>query len=139
MSSRVEVGAPTSPSRSEFSWPPETVTSEANDSDVEISNAKVTLDAVKGDGACNTREVYKIILDCEVTPVIPPQKNAKINRSGPPLPRDETSGTFDSSDLKCVYGYHRRSLVEIAVYRFKMLMERFVEARTWEMGGPKSV
>ena len=29
-------------------------------------------------------------------------------------------------------GYHLRSLAETAVYRFKQLMGRFVEARRWE-------
>ena len=33
---------------------------------------------------------------------------------------------------KRVSGYHRRSLAETAVYRFKQLMGRFVEARKWE-------
>ena len=33
---------------------------------------------------------------------------------------------------KRVSGYHRWSLAETAVYRFKQLMGRFMEARRWE-------
>lgn len=71
--------------------------------------------------------------------MIPPQRNAKIkkhgNCSGPPLPRDEAIRYIrrhGRSKWKRTSGYHRRSLAETAVYRFKGQMGRFVEARTWK-------
>jgi hypothetical protein len=51
------------------------------------------------------------------------------------LPRDETIRYIRQhgrNKWKKVHDYHRRSLAETAVYRFKGLMGRFVEARTWE-------
>jgi transposase len=97
------------------------------------------LSAVGGDGAYDAWDVYDAITDREATPVIPPQRNAKIkkhgNCSGPPLPRDEAIRYIRGhgrKKWKRVSGYHRRSLAETAVYRFKQLMGRFVEARRWE-------
>lgn len=97
------------------------------------------LSAVGGDGAYDTWDVYDAITDREATPVIPPQKNAKIagrgNCSGPPLPPGEAIRYIRShgrKKWKRTRSYHRRSLAETAVYRFKQIMGRFVEARTWE-------
>jgi hypothetical protein len=121
---------------------PEASDPEASDpeaSDPEAANAVTTLDTVGGDGAYDTWEVYDVIEDYGATPVIPPQRNAKIkkpgNCSGPPLPRDEAIRYIRGhgrKKWKRVSCYHRRSLAETAVYRFKTLMGRFVEARTWE-------
>ena len=112
-------------------------TSEADPSEADPSEAD--LDAVGADGAYDTWDVYSAITDRGARPVIPPQKNAKIrkhgNCSGPPLPRDEAIRYIRGhgrKKWKRVSGYHRRSLAETAVYRFKQLMGRFVEARRWE-------
>ena len=65
--------------------------SEAEDSEAEGSGT--ALGRVGADRAYDTFDVYDVISDHGATPVIPPQKNAKIkkhgNSSGPPLPRDE--------------------------------------------------
>jgi transposase len=97
------------------------------------------LSAVGGDGAYDAWDVYDAISDREATPVIPPQRNAKIkkhgNCSGPPLPRDEAIRYIRGhgrKKWKRTHSYHRRSLAETAVYRFKQIMGRFVEARRWE-------
>lgn len=117
-------------------------TSEADTSGADPSEAppsEADLDAVGADGAYDTWDVYSTITDRGARPVIPPQKNAKIrkhgNCSGPPLPRDEAIRYIRGhgrKKWKRVSGYHRRSLAETAVYRFKQLMGRFVEARRWE-------
>ena len=97
------------------------------------------LDTVGADGAYDTFDVYEAIAERGATPVIPPQRNAKIkkhgNCAGPPLPRDEAIRYIRQhgrTTWKRVHDYHRRSLAETAVYRFKGLMGRFVQARTWE-------
>jgi len=112
-------------------------TSEADTSGADTYDA--VLDAVGADGAYDTWDVYSAITDRGARPVIPPQKNAKIrkhgNCSGPPLPRDEAIRYIRGhgrKKWKRISGYHRRSLAETAVYRFKQLMGRFVEARRWE-------
>ena len=81
------------------------------------------------------------LLKWDATPVILPQRNAEIkhgNCSGPPLPRDEAIRYIRAhgrNKWKRARSYHRRSLAETAVYRFKQLMGRFVEARRWERKG----
>ena len=105
----------------------------------EAEDSEAALDKVGADGAYDTFDVYDVIGDYGATPVIPPQKNAKIkkhgNSGGPPLPRDEAIRYIRQhgrNKWKRTHGYHQRSLAETAIYRFKGLMGRFVEARTWE-------
>ena len=117
-------------------------TSETDTSDEDVSDEDVSdtvLDTVGADGAYDMWDVYDAISDRGAKPTVPPQKNAKIkkhgNCSGPPLPRDEAIRYIRGhgrKKWKRVSGYHRRSLAETAVYRFKQLMGRFVEARRWE-------
>ena len=115
----------------------ETGTSDEGTSDEDVSDT--VLDTVGADGAYDMWDVYDAISDRGAKPTVPPQKNAKIrkhgNCSGPPLPRDEAIRYIRGhgrKKWKRVSGYHRRSLAETAVYRFKQLMGRFVEARRWE-------
>jgi len=105
----------------------------------EQESSETSLDKVGADGAYDTFDVYKLIDSYGASPVVPPQKNAKIqkhgNAGGPPLPRDEAIRYIRGhgrNKWKRVHDYHQRSLAETAVYRFKGLMGRFVEARTWE-------
>lgn len=113
----------------------ETFETDPSDTDAEDT----ALDTVGADGAYDTWDVYSAITDRGARPIIPPQKNAKIkkhgNCSGPPLPRDEAIRYIREhgrKKWKRTRGYYRRSLAETAVYRFKQLMGRFVEARRWE-------
>jgi hypothetical protein len=116
--------------------------SEAENSEAESSEAEsseTVLDRVGADGAYDTFDVHEVIGDYGASPVIPPQKNAKIkkhgNCKGPPLSRDEALRYIRQhgrNKWKRTRDYHQRSLAETAVYRFKGLMGRFVEARTWE-------
>jgi hypothetical protein len=87
-------------------------------------------------GAYDTWDAREAITDRAATPMIPPQKNAKIkkhgNASGPPLARDEAIRYIRShgrSKWKREHNYHRRSLGETAMYRFKQIIGRFVKAR----------
>lgn len=97
------------------------------------------LRAVGADGAYDTWDAYDAITDQgNARPIIPPQENAKIkkhgNCKGPPLPRDEAIRYIrrhGRAKWKRETGYHKRSLAETAVYRYKQIVGRFVEARTW--------
>lgn len=91
---------------------------------------------VGGDGAYDTWDSYEAIKAVGATPVIPPQKNAKIKRhgnsKGPPLPRDEAIRYIrrhGRAKWKRVHGYHVRSLVETALFRFKQLIGRVLRSR----------
>mgnify|MGYP006432521699 CR=1 FL=1 len=117
----------------------ETLSDGSEEEDSEAEGSETALGRVGADGAYDTFDVYDVISDYGATPIIPPQKNAKIKRhgnsGGPRLPRDEAIRYIRQhgrNKWKRVHDYHRRSLAETAVYRFKGLMGRFVEARTWE-------
>ena len=91
---------------------------------------------VVGDGAYDTWKSYEAIAGAGATPAIPPQKNAKIKRhgncNGPPLPRDEALRYIRRHGLrkwKREQGYHRRSLVETALGRFKQIIGRVLRSR----------
>lgn len=79
-----------------------------------------------GDGAYDQWKVYDRLEHEAAKPVIPPRKNAKIKRHGNsndyPLPRDEALRQIRSDGRKAWQeesGYHRRSLAETAMSRFK--------------------
>jgi hypothetical protein len=74
------------------------------------------------------REVKRII--------VPPQRNARIwqhgNSSKPPLPRDQNlrrTRRVGRKRWKQASGYHRRSLAETAVFRFKIIFGNTLSAR----------
>ena len=72
-----------------------------------------------------------------IRPIIPPRKDAKIQQHGncnaEPLPRDETIRTIRSRGRrtwKKTSGYHRRSLVETQIGRYKQSLGDTLHART---------
>ena len=92
---------------------------------------------VGGDGAYDKWKCYTAIKEAGAQPVVPPQKNAKIKRhgntKGPPLPRDEALRYIRAhgrAKWKRESGYHRRSLAETAMYRFKQVIGRVLRSRT---------
>ena len=96
------------------------------------------IEQVSGDGsydkgkfydACTVRRVKRI--------AIPPRRDAKIwqhgNRKNPPLPRDQNLRRIRQvgrKRWKQEVGYHRRSLAETAVFRFKIIFGNTMSART---------
>jgi hypothetical protein len=84
------------------------------------------LEAFYGDGAYDQWKVYKSLDTRKVWSIIPPRKNAKIkqhgNASADPLQRDECIRQIRRDGRKAwkeSIGYHRRSLAETAMHRFK--------------------
>ncbi len=93
--------------------------------------------AVGGDGAYDQWTVYEAITDIGARPVIPPQRNAKIKRhgntKGPTLPRDEALRDIrrhGRPKWKRESGYHRRSLAETCMFRFKQVIGRVLRSRS---------
>ena len=87
------------------------------------------ISTVGGDGAYDKWKSYEAIKDVGARPVIPPQKNAKIKQHGntkaEPLPRDEAIRYIrrhGRKEWKRAHAYHRRSVVETAIYRFKRII-----------------
>lgn len=93
---------------------------------------------VSGDGTYDKRKFYEACTQREVEHItVPPQRNAKIwqhgNSSKPPLPRDQNLRRIrrvGRNRWKEEGGYHRRSLAETAVFRFKTIFGNTLSTRT---------
>lgn len=93
-----------------------------------------------GDGAYDKEICYKVFERRGIIPIVPPQKNAvfkKTDKSPWLQPRQEAlfmiRGLGNDDDArklwKKLFGYHKRSLVETAMYRFKTLLGRSLTSR----------
>jgi IS5 family transposase len=113
------------------------------------------IERVSGDGGYDQRKFYKACTTCGIAEVVvPPRRNAHIwqhgNSARPPLARRrDLEGRVTSSGLvrdqhlrrirrigrdrwKQETGYHRRSLVETTVFRFKTIFGGSLMARTFD-------
>jgi len=94
-----------------------------------IDQTDQEIDQVSGDGAYDQKKVYEAIEQKKIKrAAIPPQKNAKIwkhgNRVGEKLVRDENLRHIRRTGRKKwkrESNYHRRSLAETAMFRYKTI------------------
>lgn len=99
----------------------------------------VSVDQVSADGAYDKRVCYEGLMRRGIPSIaIPPQHNAKIWRHGNTeasrLPRDENVRRIRAIGRKRwkeELGYHRRSLVETAMFRLKTIFSDKVRSRTF--------
>ena len=91
---------------------------------------------VDADGAYDTAACYDYIEERDAVAGIPPQRNAKIwfhgNRKTPPHPRDENLRRIrlvGRAKWKREINYHRRSLAETCMFRFKTAFGGKVSSR----------
>ena len=89
------------------------------------------IDQISGDGAYDTKDCYKKSLDVGAKGTFPPRKGARLEQHGnsklPALQRDEHIREVRKvglSEWKKNQNYHRRSISETAMYRFK---EKFTD------------
>lgn len=94
------------------------------------------LESVNGDGGYDREKVYSQ-LDGKIKALIPPQKNARIkkhgNCGGPAHKRDENLRAIRKKGRKKwkrESGYHKRSLVETAMFRIKTVFGDRLMARS---------
>lgn len=93
---------------------------------------------VSADGTYDKRKFYDACAERGVERVaVPPQRNARIwqhgNSAKPPLVRDQNLRQIRRQGRKRwkqTSGYHRRSLAETAVFRFKTIFGNTLQART---------
>ena len=85
-----------------------------------------TIGSLIGDGAYDKWLIYDMLKQHNILPIIPAQKSARIkkhgNNSDEPLYRDEAIRSIrimGRQNWKQSIGYHRRSLVETAMFRYK--------------------
>jgi IS5 family transposase len=96
------------------------------------------LEQVSGDGSYDKAKFYQVCSARGVKRIaIPPRRNAKIGQHGnckkPPLPRDQNLRHIRQvgrKKWKVEVGYHRRSLAETAVFRFKIIFGHTLTTRT---------
>lgn len=105
---------------------------------LEQENSKV--DKIYADGAYDKEIVYELAKEKGVKEFkIPPQKNAKIKQHGnckkEPHPRDENLRKIRKTTIKkwkIESDYHKRSLVENAIFRFKTIVGNKFFSRKFE-------
>ena len=97
------------------------------------------VESAAADGAYDKRKVYAALVPRASRIAIPPRGNARIwqhgNSAAPPLVRDENLRgirALGRREWKRRSGYHRRSLAETAVFRFKRLFGGRLACRRWE-------
>jgi len=96
------------------------------------------IDQVSGDGSYDKRKFYAAATQREVKRItVPPRRDAKIwqhgNSKKAPLPRDENLRYIRRKGRKTWKrdaGYHRRSLAETVVFRFKTIFGNTLSTRT---------
>jgi len=107
-----------------------------------LKAAPKSVERTYGDGAYDTESCYLANANHGAEPIIPPQKNAVFHQKVPPhlVPRNnsylEILG-FGGDDLarklwKKLKGYHRRSLAETSIFRFKQLFGNNIRGRRIE-------
>ena len=101
-----------------------------------IDEEESEIESLKADGAYDKRKIYDKCKDLVKNVVIPPQKNAKIwrhgNTKGKRHARDENLREIRKKGRKVwkeESGYHKRSLAETAMYRYKMMFSDKLNAR----------
>lgn len=88
---------------------------------------------VDGDGAYDTRGVYNAAMERDATVAVPPRENAVPWEAD--HPRTQALATIAEQGLpawKQAVGYHRRSLAENGIYRFKQLFGERLASRLFE-------
>jgi hypothetical protein len=121
----------------------EAVTMTGNDAD-DGSQVKPLLNAIKskvisarGDGGYDKKKVRQQLVDNGIMQIILPQENAVIKDEAEPYAqqRNEAIKRINETDRatwKKESGYHRRSLVEVAMYRYKTIFTGTLQSRKME-------
>ena len=106
-----------------------------------LTQVDEAVEAVGGDGVYDKQKVFDALAtrsDPSIRPIIALRKDATIHQHGnckiPPLARDEILRAMrrkGRKGWKQASGYHRRSLAETQIYRYKHLIGDKLKARSW--------
>lgn len=101
-----------------------------------ISQIECEIEDVIGDGAYDSKDCYQVCDVKNIKPIFPPRINAVIHQHGnikkEPLCRDQAVRMIRAigrNGWKNETKYHRRSLVETAIFRFKKLFTANLKSR----------
>jgi len=100
-----------------------------------LKQLEVPVERVLADGAYDARECYQAVYQCGARSIIPPRKGSVLWKDG--YLRDRNSNLRQVENLgaegwKRKVKYHRRSLVECAIFRFKTIFSEKLRAREVE-------
>ena len=103
-----------------------------------LDQVEHTITKVLADGAYESFDNYESVEAINAEPIIPPRKDAKIRQSGrskdKPSARDQVVRSIKKTSRKqwkINVGYHKRSLVETAMYRFKIIFGSKLSSRNF--------
>ena len=95
-----------------------------------------------GDGAYDREMCYRANFDHGSLPIIPPQRNARYRVDAPDHLQERNKAVLEIKGLggnddarklwKKLKHYHRRSLAETGIYRFKTLFGGDLKSRTFQ-------
>jgi hypothetical protein len=99
-----------------------------------IESIKYKVGSLRGDGGYDKHEFRKLLERKKVCQIIPPQSNAVINNSGLAHLRERNKavkriGRIGRKKWKEQKGYHQRSTIETAMFRYKMIIGDRLAAR----------
>ena len=104
-----------------------------------LEKIKGTVKKFGGDGAYDKTKVYEVLEKEKIKPIIPPRKNARIkkhgNCSGRVKPRDRAIRYIrhhGSKQWKKKHDYHKRSLAETTMFRYKTILGDNLQSREFE-------
>lgn len=97
------------------------------------------VEAVTGDGAYDSKSNYGTVKSWDAIPIFPPPENATVNKYSDPLRRSYVERIKELGDdesarkkWKQEVGYHQRSLVETAMFRFKTIFGDKLSSRRFD-------
>ncbi len=107
-----------------------------------IKNAPKTVKRTYGDGAYDQMVCYRANYHHGSTAIIPPRRNGQYRAGAPDYFLERNKSLLEIKGLgedenarklwKKLRGYHRRSLAETGMYRFKVLFGRDLKGRTFQ-------
>lgn len=107
-----------------------------------VKKAPKTVKRTYGDGAYDRAVCYRANYHQGSSAIIPPQKNGQYCKDAPDYLLERNNSLLEIKGLggdegarklwKKLKGYHRRSLAETGMYRFKVLFGRDLKCRTFQ-------
>lgn len=104
-----------------------------------LKQVKEEVKRFSGDGAYDKVKVYDILSDKKIKPIIPPRKGARIkthgNKKGRINPRDRNIRMIRKhgrAEWKRKVNYHKRSIAETTMFRYKTIIGDRLYSRTFE-------
>ena len=107
-----------------------------------VKNAPKSVKRTYGDGAYDRKTCYRANHNHGSSAIIPPQRNGRVCKDAPDYLSDRNKSLLEIKGLggdenarklwKKLKNYHRRSLAETCMYRFKILFGRDLKSRSFQ-------